>query len=223
MSFRYAHRRRGTYVCGGTAFFTPTDIETVVAVDIETPAEWPSRFHSPTDGDRFFDDWTLDVWFHGKWFATLVMKYTFLTWYCQYDQVFVDDPRDPQSRLLQCVAVNTYEDVTYKDKHAVSWSVQPSMFLRTDGAVLHFQMMAWVPDERYDWDLVHYDFSSVTRMLPRLVRVGWAKVRRVMRLRSIVLYWEELTRHQMQPGGTAFQRDVAEWRVMTTKRKRELD
>lgn len=38
----------------------------------------------------------------------------------------------------------------------------------------------------------------------------WDKVRRWVKARSVVFYWEELTAHQMQEGGTAYRRDVAE-------------
>ena len=42
-------------------------------------------------------------------------------------------------------------------------------------------------------------------------RARWARVRRKLRLRAIVLYWLDSTKALMQPGGVAFERDLAEF------------
>ena len=39
-------------------------------------------------------------------------------------------------------------------------------------------------------------------------RISWARVRRALLRRSIVIYWLYLTQHLMQSGGVAFERDV---------------
>lgn len=59
------------------------------------------------------------------------------------------------------------------------------------------------------WEWYGCDDATVTSLLPCLRRSHWNQVRGWVKLRSIVLYWEECTAHQMQPGGTAYRRDVA--------------
>lgn len=50
-------------------------------------------------------------------------------------------------------------------------------------------------------------------MLPHIstYKDDWVVLRKRMMLRSIVLYWEELTAYQMAPGGAAYERDVSEF------------
>ena len=42
-------------------------------------------------------------------------------------------------------------------------------------------------------------------------RARWGRVRHKLRLRAIVLYWLDLTKTLMQPGGVAFERDLFEF------------
>ena len=45
---------------------------------------------------------------------------------------------------------------------------------------------------------------------------GWARVRLVFHIRSIVLFWLKLTEHLMAPGGRAEQRDKLEYKASMT-------
>lgn len=58
-----------------------------------------------------------------------------------------------------------------------------------------------------------YDGHLSLRILRRIamVRDGWKRVRRRFHLRSICLYWNDLTSHQMEVGGVAYLRDLADF------------
>ena len=53
--------------------------------------------------------------------------------------------------------------------------------------------------------------DEVFHILRRIAvaRTGWKKVRRALTVRSIVLFWNEMTAYQMEVGGTAYLRDMA--------------
>ena len=54
-----------------------------------------------------------------------------------------------------------------------------------------------------------YDDAIAAKILRRcaIAYTGWKRVRDILRKRFIVLYWHELTAHQMAEGGTAWIRD----------------
>lgn len=56
--------------------------------------------------------------------------------------------------------------------------------------------------------LLHGSASDMARALRH---DGWKKLRTTVRIRSIALYWWELTRHRMAPGGSMFDRDHASY------------
>ena len=57
---------------------------------------------------------------------------------------------------------------------------------------------------------VRFDGPMNRNILRRcaIAHTGWSRVRTVLRLRALVLYWNDLTMHQMVEGGTAYVRDL---------------
>ena len=73
MSVRYVHRHHGTVVCGGEADPWQEDSDRL-AITIITPPTWTFTEESVEEWRHFYDDWTLDIWFHGTWFATISVE-----------------------------------------------------------------------------------------------------------------------------------------------------
>ena len=220
-NIRYEHRWHGSYICGGVALpYYDSDYK-FAGFRICTPSTWKNYEKPMEEGDgNFFDGWTLDIWFDGKWFATLTIDEFINDEVFQFYEVPIRDPRNA-SWTPRLVNFADDTDITHLDQFSYDWNAHFQCWWERKEVLFRVSptLPEWVHDNYRNsnsgediWPFYHQ--VNVCNMLRHLKKrtSQWSKVRRIVNLRSIVLFWEELTKYQMGPGGTAYHRDIELYR-----------
>lgn len=199
MSVRYAHRHHGHFVCGGVAVPAPHVVDLFeTAFTIITPPQWDARGE---DAD-FYAAWTLDLYVGDRRVCVGEVE-------CLSDAVVgyvpvpIEDPREP-SFVARAYDAN-YQAFELSGDIPDGWRLGVFINIANNLMILDITLHGTHGD-------LECTPATVEAMLPYLEKkpTPWQKVRLWMKARSLVLYWEELTAYQMEMGGTAYLRDLAQ-------------